>query len=52
MPREGEAYFYAFDFDGVLCDSARETGTAGLAALKSLTPDRHTVCDNGESRDR
>ena len=31
------SYFFAFDFDGVLCDSARETGTAGLTALMALT---------------
>ena len=27
---------FAFDFDGVLCDSARETGTSGARTLISL----------------
>ena len=38
-------YMYAFDFDGVLCDSAGETGTMGLAALRALVPSTpHVSC--------
>jgi hypothetical protein len=42
--RGTQAYLYAFDFDGVLCDSAGETGTMGLAALKALVPATPVSC--------
>jgi hypothetical protein len=42
--RGTQAYMYAFDFDGVLCDSAGETGTMGLAALKALVPTTPVSC--------
>eukprot|EP00049_Salpingoeca_infusionum_P004745 m.83112 g.83112 ORF g.83112 m.83112 type:complete len:263 (-) comp12712_c0_seq3:37-825(-) len=32
------AVVWAFDFDGVLCDSARETGLSGLKAARVIAP--------------
>lgn len=39
-----QPYFYALDFDGVLCDSAKETGTAGLSALCALLDKKVGEC--------
>eukprot|EP00924_Labyrinthula_sp_SR-Ha-C_P000377 maker-scaffold_25-snap-gene-5.55-mRNA-1 protein AED:0.00 eAED:0.00 QI:283/1/1/1/1/1/2/124/550 len=32
-------YFFAFDFDGVICDSANETGRSGLRLGKRILPE-------------
>lgn len=37
--RSAHRKWYAFDFDGVICDSATETGKTGLVCLKLLFPE-------------
>lgn len=48
---EGTATIYALDFDGVLVDSASETGRSGWKAAKILFPDAGWIQDiDGDSK--